>query len=108
AVAAEHVVHDAARTACAVLLGAGVATIGAAAWLMLEPSRLIELLFAGGEYELPATVPADQHFVHEGQHWPLVGHGRRLTEAGWAYGEAPARRRAILYPSGRKCESPPR
>src|ERR1700730_4776631 len=108
AVAADHVVHDAARTACTVLLAPGVATIGAAAWLMLEPSRLIELLFAGGEYELPATVPADQHFVHVVQHCPLLGHGRWLTEAGWAYREAPARRRAILYPSGRKCAPPPR
>src|SRR6266851_1749400 len=75
AVAADHVVHDAARATRAVLLPPSVAAVDAAARLVLQSPRLVKLLLAGGEYEVPATVAANQHLVHVVQHLPLLGQG---------------------------------
>src|SRR2546427_11590263 len=96
AVAADHVVHDAARAPRAVLLPPSVAALDAAARLVLQPPRLVELLLACGEYEVPATVTANEHLVHVVQHLPLLG--RWLTGGRMGKPGGPARRGAILYP----------
>src|SRR2546425_3095168 len=72
AVAADHVVHDAARATRAVLLPPSVAAVDAAARLVLQSPRLVELLLASGEYEVPASFTAKQHLVHVVQHFTLL------------------------------------
>src|SRR3989442_13339455 len=66
AVAADHVVHDAARATRAVLLPPSVAALDAAARLVLQPPRLVEILLPCRELEVPASSTANEHLGHVG------------------------------------------
>src|SRR5215472_14729614 len=74
AAVADHVVHDARRSApAAVRLAPVVAAVVAAARLVLQALGRVELLLAGREDELLAAVTTVEQLVDETNHCPLLG-----------------------------------